>query len=318
MIDILMATYNGEKFLNEQIDSIINQSFKDWKLYIRDDGSNDNTKVILNSYAEKYKDKIIIINDDKGNLRSKLCFNELLKYSNSEYIMFSDQDDVWIENKIEVMLKKIKEAEVVDGKIIPCVVHSDLKVVNSKLETINPSLWNYEKINPKKNSFNRLLMKNTITGCTIIMNKSLKNLVGDIPINANMHDHWIALVASAFGKIEILPEPTILYRQHDNNVVGALKQKSNIDKMSGEFFKSIPSKIFNGIDIHTFDSRFNQAKAFKEIYGNDLNKEQAKILDEVINLPKYNSIKMKYEMINKKLFLFHNFKDNLKYIIKLK
>lgn len=318
MIDILMATYNGEKFLNEQIDSIINQSFNDWRLYIRDDGSKDNTLNILNSYAEKYKDKIIIVKDNKGNLGSKLCFNELMKHSTSEYIMFSDQDDVWLEKKVEIMINKIKEAELVNGKIIPCVVHSDLSVVNSKLETINPSLWNYEKIDPRKNSFNRLLMKNTITGCTMIMNRTLKELVKDVPLMANMHDHWIALVASAFGKIEFIPEATILYRQHENNVVGALKQKNDGKELDNKSLKKVIGKIFNTIDIHVFDGRFNQAKAFKEVYGDKLNDNQIKILNEVVNLPEYNSIKMKYEMISKKLFLFHNFKDNFKYIIKLR
>ena len=100
MVDILMATYNGGKYIAEQIDSILNQNYNDWKLYIRDDGSKDNTVNIVKEYIEKYPDKIILIEDGRRNLGPKLNFGELLKISKSEYCMFCDHDDVWMEDKV--------------------------------------------------------------------------------------------------------------------------------------------------------------------------------------------------------------------------
>ena len=129
-IDILMATYNGEKYLAEQIDSIICQTYKNWNLLIRDDGSSDNTFKILKEY-EKKDDRIKIIKDKKGNLGIAKNFEELLKISSSELIMFSDQDDVWKKDKIKIMLKYVGNSD---------LIISDAIVTNEKLECISDSL----------------------------------------------------------------------------------------------------------------------------------------------------------------------------------
>ena len=139
MVDILMATYNGELYLEEQIKSIIKQSYKNWILYIRDDGSKDNTLKIINRYTYKYPDKIKLIADDRGNLGSNMNFKELMQYSKNEYCMFCDQDDVWLEDKIKLSLDKIKKLENKYGKNTPILVHTDLKVVNEKLDEISES-----------------------------------------------------------------------------------------------------------------------------------------------------------------------------------
>ena len=109
-IDILMATYNGGKYVEEQLKSIISQSYENWNLVIRDDGSSDNTLKILNEYSKNDK-RIHIISDNKGNLGLVKNFEELMKRSTEEYIMFSDQDDVWVDNKINILLQKMLEIE---------------------------------------------------------------------------------------------------------------------------------------------------------------------------------------------------------------
>lgn len=117
MVDILMATYNGEKYISEQLESIIGQDFKDWKLFIRDDGSKDNTIHIIDNYMKKFPDKIELIDNYNRNLGVKLNFGELMKRSKNQYCMFSDQDDVWLPNKISITLNKMKELEkVYDNK----------------------------------------------------------------------------------------------------------------------------------------------------------------------------------------------------------
>ena len=136
MIDILMATYNGGKYISEQINSILNQTYKEWTLYIRDDGSKDNTVDIIDDYCKKYPGKIIRIKDDKLGLGAKLNFSELMKYSKSNYCMFADQDDVWLNTKIEDTMNKMIEAENIHGKETPILVHTDLKVVDGNLNII--------------------------------------------------------------------------------------------------------------------------------------------------------------------------------------
>lgn len=237
-VDILMGTYNGEKYLSNQIESLLNQSYKNWKLIIRDDGSTDNTIKIILKYIEKYPNKITIIQDNKKGLGPKDNFLELLKYSNEDYIMFCDQDDIWLPHKIKVSLEKIMDIE--ENK--PALVHSDLKVVDENLNIISKSFWKYANIDYKIQNTNRLIVQNNVTGCTVIINRKLKNLVvGKFFNRSIMHDWVIAIVASLFGKIEYIEDQTILYRQHGSNKIGAKKwgMKYAFNKLKGRSLKSL-------------------------------------------------------------------------------
>ena len=138
-IDILMATYNGEKYIEEQLKSIISQSCENWNLVIRDDGSDDNTLRILNEYSKRDK-RIHIISDNKGNLGLVKNFEELMKHSTEEYIMFSDQDDAWADNKINILLQKMQETEEKMQIKKPILVHSNSYICD-------------EELNMKKNRF---------------------------------------------------------------------------------------------------------------------------------------------------------------------
>lgn len=289
MIDILMATYNGEKYISEQLDSIIGQDFNDWKLLIRDDGSKDNTIFIINKYMKKFPDKIELINNENRNLGVKLNFGELMKHSKNQYCMFSDQDDVWLPNKISITLNKMKELEKVYGSKKPVLVHTDLKVVNKDLELLNKSFCKYSNIDPKRNALNKLLVKNTVTGCTMMMNSKLKKVISEIPKECVMHDHWISLVASVCGIIEFIDIPTILYRQHGNNQIGA-----NNNSLFKKFIKNIKE----------FRYRFyiEQAEMLYKNYSSFFNSKDSRIIKEFIQLRKYNCIKKRYVIIKNNYF----------------
>lgn len=234
MIDILLATYNGGKFLRNQIDSILNQSYKDWILLISDDGSTDDTLKIINEYIEKYRDKIKIVDSINKNKSSLYNFWHLLKFSKSDYIMFCDQDDIWLEDKIMNAFKTMIKSEINFGKI-PLLVHTDLKVIDERGILISDSLYRIQAIDPNKFSdFKQLLSQNGITGCTMLFNRELKKILSPVSENVIMHDWWIGLHASYFGKIVFLNSTDILYRQHQNNVVGAKNVRS---------FKYISSKL---------------------------------------------------------------------------
>jgi len=230
MIEILMATYNGEKYLRPQINSILRQSFTDWRLIIRDDCSTDGTVAIIQEYQEQYPDKIVFLQADVPSGSAQNNFFQLIKYWQhhgiADYIMFSDQDDVWLPSKVQSSLDKIQQMEQQYGKEIPLLLHTDLTVVGIDLKIINPSLFAMQNMDAMRNKLNNILVQNIVTGCTMMVNKSLLDMVRKIPQHAVMHDMWLALIASTFGQIGFIDESTVLYRQHASNTVGAMNVKT--------------------------------------------------------------------------------------------
>ena len=222
---IVLATYNGQKYLREQIESIQAQTFTDWSLLVRDDCSTDLTPNILEGYARSDR-RITIVDNNNINLGVIHNFGELLtiadSFDNMNYVFFSDQDDVWKPEKLKSMIEQFKKSEKQYGQDLPLLVHSDLEVVNEELELINPSFMKFQSIaNEKYNPWQILCVQNYVTGCVMGVNKPLLRFSLPIPKNVMMHDWWLALVASIYGRIEFVDEPLIKYRQHLNNQVGA-------------------------------------------------------------------------------------------------
>ena len=198
MITVLLAAYNGEKYLSEQLDSLLGQSFNDFKILIRDDASTDNTVKIAEEYCEKYPDKIALI---KGEGTGSACRNffELIKAVDDDYVMFCDQDDVWLPEKIAKTFKKMRETES-ENAALPVLIHSNLKVVDRNLNVISDSFFEFQAISPERDSLNNLLMQNNVTGCTVMINRKMLELAKEAPDNCVMHDWWLALLACIFGK----------------------------------------------------------------------------------------------------------------------
>lgn len=298
MIDILMATCNGEKFIKEQLDSIISQSYSDWRLIISDDCSKDNTVNIIKIYQEQYSDKILLFENDVPSGSAQNNFFNAIKYATSSYVMFSDQDDVWLPDKIQNTLKKMIEVEREIGENTPVLIHTDLKVVDRNLNRINDSLFEMMNMDNKRCAFNNLLVQNIVTGCTLMTNRALLNYLTKIPRNAVMHDMWIALIASAFGKIGFVDQSTMLYRQHGSNSVGAKNTKS---------LNYILYKIFHAKEIHnSLVKQYKQADEFREIYGGILSERQLSMLQSYGSFEKKNFLE-KYKEL-KKFNLFKNSK----------
>ena len=226
-IAILMATYNGEKYICQQIDSILSQTCKDWELYIHDDGSTDNTIAVVESYVEKYPNKIHLI-DGKSTGGAKYNFFYMFGQVEAPYYMTCDQDDVWLDKKIELTYDKMLTIE--NKADVPCLVYTELRVVDSELNTIADTMSGYQSLDCHKRTINQFILQNSVTGCTMMVNRALRDKmlrITDID-NTIMHDWWAALVAAQFGKTAFIEEPTILYRQHGDNSLGAL----GINKLS--------------------------------------------------------------------------------------
>lgn len=235
-VAILMSTYNGEEYLGEQIESIIKQSYKNWHLYIRDDGSKDRTVNIIKDYA-KSDDRITFFNEGRiQNIGVTRSFMDMFSHVNADFYMFSDQDDYWKKDKVQHTLNEMLEQ---NYQLEPICVHTDLQVVDANLqgdEVMNGSyIWH---------DFPHLLFCNCVTGCTMMMNQQLKNIMYFDRIDYDkiyLHDWWIALVAAAFGKVVYLDEATIMYRQHGSNVVGS-NEKNTIGHLLYRVTHQIPER----------------------------------------------------------------------------
>lgn len=264
---ILLTTYNGEKYIGEMLDCLmLSKNRASFVVYVRDDGSSDLTVSILNKYTSQYtKDLKVFLGENIGPVKG---FDFLLQEALNEghnYFMFADQDDIWTEDKVELFLERLRNSDSTN----PFMVHSDLFVVSDKLELISPSFWKYQNLNPKKASFNRLLIQNVITGCTIGINRALAKLASPFPKEAIMHDWWLSLVASTFGKIDVINKPLVYYRQHSSNTIGAQKYSLKWSKIRAPFV----------ISKYT-----NQANTFYTKYSDIMNTKQRRGVVSFVNL----------------------------------
>lgn len=291
-IAILLSIYNGSSYLQEQLDSLLNQSYKNLIILVRDDGSVDSSIEIVKSYSKILN---IIILEDSQNIGVKKSFSYLLKYAidklDSTYFMFCDQDDIWKTDKVEKTLLKIIEVEKF-YKNKPILIHSDLKLVDNNLNEMYESFWKFEKIDPKKNSFNNLLLQNTITGCTVMINKSLAEKSIEIPESCIMHDWWIGLVASYFGVISYIDDKTILYRQHESNTIGA----------QGYTYTTVLKKIFAYSRNGDINKNIAQAKIFLDKYKDDLDEGTLKMLLDFSNINSKSFIQRRIILVKYRLW----------------
>ncbi len=290
MIDILLSTFNGEKYLAEQLNSLFNQTCQDFTLLIRDDGSEDKTLSIIETFSQQFPNRIRMIKEE-GRLGPKASFSALMNYSNAPYVMFCDQDDIWKKEKIALSLQHMKQLEKA-GQDLPLLVHSDLIVINEKGKALHSSFWKYANLSAREfTTINRLLTQNVVTGCTVLMNRKLCSMAYPVPSCAFMHDWWVALVASLFGKIGIIPQTTIYYRQHTKNAVGAKK------------FGSL-KHILERMDNINYDDeiKLNQANYLLSHYGISLNDTHREILEDYTKLKTISWIDSRFLIIKRGFF----------------
>ncbi len=221
-VSIVLSTYNGESYVEEQINSILSSSYQDIDLYIRDDGSSDRTMEILERYLNDAPEQFHVLRNE-SNLGVTLNFLQGVCDTTADYIMLCDQDDVWKPNKIGDTLKRMRHMEAQLGKENPIAVFTDATVVDGSLNKLHDSFFRTGKLDPRKTDLPHILMENKLIGCTVMINASLRRILKSrhLPKKARYHDWWLALIAASCGKIGFLPEQTILYRQHGNNVVGS-------------------------------------------------------------------------------------------------
>lgn len=262
-VGIIMAAYNGEKYIGEQMESVLNNSYQNIKVWVWDDGSTDNTISIIEGYVEAYPDKVFLCKNSK-NVGVVLNFLQALKKSDTQYTMFCDQDDVWKKDKIKHTIDEMHRLEKKYPSKVPLCVFTDAVVTDASLKTVFPSFYKAAGLNTDHLALHSILMENKVQGCTAMVNEAAKLKLYRLPENARMHDWWMALICAAFGKISFLEEQTLLYRQHEKNVIGnqrftayvknrisSLKEQKRVllktQKQAGEFYNlykmELPEKM---------------------------------------------------------------------------
>lgn len=228
VVCVLLSTYNGEKYLESQIDSILCQKGVRVKLQVRDDGSSDDTQRILKKYSDDRKLRWIK-GDNVGPARS---FLELLSESEeADYYAFADQDDYWIEDKLQIAVSQLSNTEE-----IPQLYYGSARIADENLR------WRKQNTKPYKNSnfYSAMILSNAI-GCTFVFNRTLRNIVNEgKPEYVFMHDAWVHKLCAAVNGFFYFDEDVhILYRQHANNVIGV---KTNICLKIINYLKRMGSK----------------------------------------------------------------------------
>src|SRR5712691_6164922 len=211
-IDVLLATYNGARYLRPQIESILDQEGVSFRILVRDDGSADETPAVIEHYRRMRPDRVVRVggSDHLGTVGNFAC---LLREASAPYAALSDQDDVWARHKLRTLLSAMRDLESRHSIGAPLLVHSDLTVVDETLRERHPSFWRYSGFDPRGANLPQLLIKNTVTGCASLVNRALIELALPIPQAALVHDYWLALVAGAAGHFGIVEETLMAYRQ---------------------------------------------------------------------------------------------------------
>lgn len=293
-ICIIMAVYNGEAYLAEQIDSLLRNSCQNFTLHIFNDHSQDRSKIIIDEYAGKYPDKIYAHHhtENHGVIRN---FLEGTQIMDADYYMFCDQDDVWMPDKIKRSMDAMEQLESTAGNQ-PCIVFGDAKMVDQDLQELAPSFQRQSGYHTDALDPAHILMENKLNGCSILFNRSLQQMLTVFPPEIRMHDWWIALIGSFFGKIFYLDEPLLLYRQHEKNVVGGSSFITYIQNRLTHMRKQRKALYDTCV----------QAAAFEMVYQDKLSAEQKKLIQAFATLPEKNWFIRRYRILH-----YHFFKSGL-------
>jgi glycosyltransferase involved in cell wall biosynthesis len=278
-VQVLLATFNGERFLREQIDSILAQDYENVRVLARDDGSSDGTVEILRDYAERFPRRFQVMQSGATTEGAKENFLLLMKASTADYISFSDQDDVWLPEKVRLTRHAMDKLEARWGTDIPLLVFTDLQVVDDKLNVLHKSFWAHMNIDPGRiNRLAELLVQSVVTGCTAMLNRRLVELSLRMPHEASMHDRWIALLASVKGKSSVVKAQTVLYRQHDRNVVGIGRNAIGTEERNRPFLERVrrPSGARAQLIQWGFSQR--QAEALLKVHGDEIPAKKREVI----------------------------------------
>jgi len=293
-VDILMATYNGGLYIKDQLESILNQNYKGWRLLIHDDGSTDTTLAVIMEF--EYRDSRVKLIDDRHQFKNASAnFLHLLRCTSAPFIIFCDQDDIWLPNKLEILVKAMTTST------------SPLAVYCNAFSWKNNKIINSSVIKYHRNSLqNTLFLNSGVQGASMMFNQSLlKIIMNRLPDYVFMHDHLLTLAAVTFGELQYIDKPLMYYRQHDQNVTGNMEERK---------LMRLANFLFKGESV--IERRhFRAVESFYSSYRNliDMDKDKRVLFEAYFSYAKSNMIK------RLSIILKHNFRiGNSKLILIVK
>lgn len=293
-VDILLATYNGARFVEQQIESILRQTHTDWRLLVRDDGSTDATVAICEHLRLK-DSRISLVEDGLGHVGLVQNFGRLVAQSSAPYVMYCDQDDVWLPQKLEIQGHAIRKLEDAYGARMPLALFTDAHVVDSELRPIAPSLLAY--INRPASdpvSVRSLCLQANCYGCTMVFNRSLAELIGSFPPGAISHDWWSGLAAAVFGRLAYLDVPLVRHRRHSSNA-SATQQQS-----WWRYLRQVPSLAAHR---RWLQKVYGQWAAFNQRYSAQMNENQRCLFRELASVQHSGWLRRRHVLLRHRLWL---------------
>lgn len=290
-IQILLSTFNGEKYLSQQLDSLLNQNYSNVDILIRDDGSKDETCSILAEYERNHSNITVVYGENIGVLKS---YFELVKNANGDLYALCDQDDIWLPSKLSRAVSRIQTCSIPPSGLY-C---SALQFVDNNLQPIGLTKP------PMHRCLENAVMENIATGCTVVFGENLRSLFLQAePEKMHMHDWWLYLLAAAFGEVVFDPESSVLYRRHDETVTGLQLKSSRtvFARIKGFWGFFAGKRQLYGL---------KQAVQFGKTYSTQLNREQRKLFTRLTRLYEYNGVWDRIRFASRRTVLFNDRLDN--------
>ncbi len=275
MLTLLLAVYNGMPYLEEMTTSLQRQTFPDFQVLVRDDGSRDGSIDFLEKLVCA-DSRFHLIRDSVSRLGPAGNFMVLLRKARGN-VAFCDQDDVWAPDRLECGLETLRKAEATFGKSMPLLVHSDLRVIDGEGRLLYPSFVRHQGWDLMTTDLRTLLVTNHVTGSTMLINEPLRSLGAMAPQDIFMHDWWLAKVCAATGRLVPIPKCLVDYRQHGGNAVGA-SQSNPVSRIFREVRN--PGKIRRRVT-----ETFQEASAMLDTYGDILPEDARRVLRTYAGIP---------------------------------
>lgn len=280
-VDIALATYNGARYLPEQLASFAQQTYPHIRIYVSDDGSSDDTLGVI-AAAQNQLDILIAPLDPQRDIVRN--FENALRCTEAPYIALSDQDDVWDPRKISLLQKCVARLEARYGKSVPALAFCDLAIVGENLDVINASYFRSSIKSGQATFFRDFVINNHVPGCAMLMNRALLNLALPFP-KVDIHDHWLIQVASLFGHIGHVDMPLVQYRQHGSNSIGLAHVGERKAAKALRFLTSLPSELVTRQRTWAKQagSIYNSMAQLRARFGNCLPPDDREIIDAILD-----------------------------------
>ncbi|MCW6509563.1 glycosyltransferase [Lichenifustis flavocetrariae] len=304
--DILLASYNAAKYGPALLDSLLSQTYQEFQLIVRDDGSTDNSLDLLRQYQPKFGGRMRIVQDGHPTGSAQGNFSLLLQESDADFVLFSDIDDVWLPTKTEHFIDLMQRHQSGLSPDTPLYAFTDVVPVDASLQPVSEGYWKFKQIDPEiSQHLNRSLICCPILGCASGINRALAKLTTPVPAEVTGHDWWALLIASALGKVVYSAERTLLYRLHQANVSTPKRVSLTEYARAENRFEKVRRGMLR---------RSEQAQALLDAFGPAMTADKRRIVEGFVGLRREGFLRRRYNLLRGQ-YLYPDMARNLAVLI---